>query len=145
MFECVDGKCVGVNVSDQPPPATGVVVPSSVAYLLFRSPLIQISSELTSLPTVPLIVKSDLVETLALGAGSVIVTAGPAPVCAGAAAVPAAPPPLTVTLLNHQPLPPVWTYTLSVCDPPGRPGTEATKPDADQNGLLSAAPTSRSE
>src|SRR5438876_2480976 len=61
---------------------------------------------------------------------------------AAGAAAPAPPPPLTVTPLNHQPLPPVWAYTFSVWLPAGKPGTAAPKPDAAQYGLPVAAATS---
>src|ERR1700687_3139526 len=61
---------------------------------------------------------------------------------AGAAVLAPVPPPLTVTPLNHQPLPPVWAYTFRVWLPAGKPGTEAPKPDAAQNGLPVAAATS---
>src|SRR5207253_6241080 len=62
---------------------------------------------------------------------------------AGAADV-ALPPPVTVTLLNHQPLPGVWAYRFSVWPPPGTadPAIVATKPESSQNGFPSAAPTS---
>src|SRR5687768_4640639 len=63
---------------------------------------------------------------------------------AGAGAVGALAEALTVTCLNHQPLPGVCTYTDNVWLPAGSApaGMKALKPDADQNPLARAAPTS---
>src|SRR5438045_3656974 len=81
-FEWDDGKCVGEKVTNQPVVAAGVVVPSSVAYWVPRSPLIHTSTR--SMPlgpkpgsvAVPLTVKSFLVETSSFGKGFSMTSCG---------------------------------------------------------------------
>src|SRR5260370_32833985 len=84
-LECVDGYLGRLNTSDQEPSGAGVVVPSSEAYLLLRSPLIHtsIASMLAALLTVPSMLYVAFVETFSLLVGLLMTTTG-APPAAGA-------------------------------------------------------------
>src|SRR5579871_5482922 len=120
MFVCVDANLVGENDSDHEPSLLSVAWPRSVPE--FTSPLIHTSTEsmpappVTGSTAVPWMVKVELpvAFTFSPSVGAVIVMTGPAPaaLAGAAAAAPAAgaveavlPPPVTLTVLNHQPLP----------------------------------------
>src|SRR5579864_2555606 len=70
--------------------------------------------------------------------------AAPLVLATGAAATAADVEAFTLTCLNHQPLPGVWTYTEMVCGPTpsALAGTIPLNPEAAANGLPSAAATS---
>src|SRR5579864_8608983 len=131
-FECVDGNFVGLNVNDHVPSLLGVTVPSSVPPWPVGSPLSHTSIVVCpGSSTVPMMVNSDFADTFCVSVGWLMARVG-APPAAGAAGTDGAveatagPPPVTFSVSNHQPLPPVWAYTYSVWPPAGTAEPEIT-------------------